>query len=502
MPGPQWTDAERWKLLRAAARYADEYGTPQWRLILMCEEFQPRNANNCSQTYRRLVASGWRPPEGTARLPLRVEEDPDAVIAEIAAFIRENPATRSKMPPNIRGGDAPPPEPSPDDPHILRLERDLQAARDENRKLKAKLRAAHRDTTALEYAAEVVRQTTAPIEPAPVPALLHRPETTPVDAVALLSDEHADEELSPSASWGIEDFGFGPFRVRLQRWTEVVIGYLTDHLPRHAFERLWIFKLGDSINGDIHGLGDKGSFANTLKAALAVGDAEAQAIQLIARETGVPIHVVSVPGNHPRRSRKKDYTSPHDNFDYLVTAQIAARLAEQPNVEVVAPEAWTAFVDVRGHLFALNHGDDIRGTWGIPWYGVDRRANRIQAVAARFGERHVRYFVYGHWHRTARVPAAGADVRFNGAFPATSQYAIDGLALATEPSQSLFVVSSKRGIILSVDILVRDRDRERAFRAGQWEPEIGRQTVLDELEPVSARTPVGTLQIVRAKPDA
>jgi len=710
-------------------------------------------------------------------------------------------------------------EPLPaDHPDVMRVETANQKLRDDVMDLKSKLRAAHRENTAIEFAAQVVSEEVQPLEPVPIITREKKEGTTPVDAVALLSDEHSDEMLHPAAAWGLDAYDFDIFRCRLQRWAEELTQYLTTHLPAHDFERLWVFKLGDSVNGDIHNMKDKNHFANTLKASMATGDAEAHALQFIARETGLPIHVVSVSGNHPRRclddqtevltrrgwlsytdittkdevfgvsptqdrrggqpvegvpvydspghileaqgrtinfgvteehrflvkpkskqkgehpyrfvnvrelsqyakipvsvqntqegcglneaeirlsawlltdghitypntyryigftqresnkenitkwldvlgmeytetprkrrdvvidgkpvsaesqevsydirvraessrrfkefcsekgqlpewawrmdakefswfldsfvdgdgtwktprsaviygkgqvmhelqalcimngwkanlledkraapgnyrltmsrrtmvelsqpiaevpyngevwcltvrfgnflvrrkgkahftgnSRRKSYEGPHDNFDYLVTSQIATRLQNQESIDIVAPEAWTAFVDVRGHLCALNHGDDIRGTWGIPWYGVNRRANRIQALVAKKGVQ-IRYFFYGHFHEVANVPVSGADARFNGPFPMTSPFSLDGLALATDPAQSVFFVSDK-GIILQADLWVRDLDREEAFRAGAFEPSFGTTTILDELEPPGS--PIGQLDVIR-----
>jgi len=414
---------------------------------------------------------------------------------EVRTFIAQ---LNKGIEPDVRAPEPPPtieiPDLPADDPKVLNLERRLLAAQDERTQLRAKLTATRRDESLFEFAAHAIEENVHALAPVKIIERRSKPGGTPVDSLDLLSDEHADEKLNPTAAWGLDEYGFGMFRCRLQRWAEEKAEYLTRHLPAHNFERNWIFKLGDGVNGDIHDMKDKNFFGNTIKAAQAVGDAEAQAIQFLAKETGIPQYVVCVSGNHPRRTMRKNYDGPHDNFDYLVASQIATRLADQPNVQIVAPEAWTVFVDVRGHLCALNHGDDMKGTWGIPWYGVNRRTGRVQDLVSRSG-RTVRYFFHGHFHQPAQVPAGAAYVRFNGAFPMTSSFATEGLAVASDPAQSMFVVSDK-GIILAADIWLRDLEREDSYRAGEWEPDFGRRTILDELEPSHGR--IGELDIINA----
>ena len=389
------------------------------------------------------------------------------------------------------------PELDPTDEKIMSLERQLLASRERVSHAEAKLKKAYQKETTGEFIQQVIREHVRPLSPARVKLPPRtRDSQTPADLVIMLGDEHADEVVHRSAAWGLEDYDFGIFRCRLQRLFTEAVEYATIHMPTIHFERAWIFKLGDAINGDIHGAGPRNHFGSTIPAFMATGDTEAQAIEFFHRETGLQTTVVGVSGNHPRTTVRKDYPDPRNNFDYAVMSQIATRLSGVEGVQVLAPRAWTAFVDVRGHPFALNHGDDLRGTWGIPWYGVDKRANRVQSLVARKSHR-VRYFIYGHFHQDAKIPAAGGKSYFNGAFTLTSSYPIEKLSAATDPNQSLFVVTDRRGIAYQSDIELRDEEKEAAFRSGEWEPDFGYRTVLDEIEPDEG--PVGELAVIQAE---
>lgn len=385
-----------------------------------------------------------------------------------------------------------PARPDPTSAEIARLETVNRRLADDLSHLQQKLTAAQRDAALFLSLADVVRETVTPLPPAKPIVVPRRDGSTPVDGVLLLSDEHADQVISAAGTWGLEEYDFDIFRCRLHRLVQTITSYVTVHLPAHHFERLWVFKLGDSVQGDIHGSGPRNHFGNTLKAAIATGDAEAQAIQSLARHFPGGVHVVSVSGNHPRRSNRKDYGGPHDNFDYLVTTQIATRLAGEiaaGRVSVHAPEAWSAYVDVRGKLWCLNHGDDVKGFAGHPWYGFSRKNGRVQALVARADQR-VRYFCYGHFHTSVEMQEADAESLHAGNWSLTDSFAQNALALGSEPVQPFYAVDDERGIILKVPIYVRDPQAEQRFREGEWQPSFGERSIIGTVTPERSGFPV------------
>jgi len=347
---------------------------------------------------------------------------------------------------------------------ILELERDRVVLKRELETVRRKLEAAHLDNALYEQLAEVIRDSVAPL---PSPTWQHAAPAAgdggAVDAVLLLSDEHGDEVLTADATNGLEVYDFRVFQMRLDRLRDKVILWTQKLLPAHRFNRLFVFKLGDAVNGDIHEQGPRNAFGNTLKAALAVGDAEAMMIDVLSNYFPGGVYVVGVSGNHPRRASRKDYDGPHDNFDYLVGTQIATRLANNGNVTVVLPESYTAYVEIAGRVWALNHGDDVVGYSGIPWVGFDKRNNRIQSILATAKTR-ADYFVYGHYHTAASFASAGGQSFHSGPWTFVDTYAMNKHALGGhEPTQTLFVVHEKFGVILPIPIFTRDLAAERAL---------------------------------------
>jgi hypothetical protein len=79
------------------------------------------------------------------------------------------------------------------------------------------------------------------------------------------------------------------------------------------------------------------------------------------------INVVYVPGNHGRRTNKKDYHGAQDNWDYLVGLMAKLYCQDIDNVSFLIPDCFSVNLDINGVGFNIAHGDDIRSSMGIPW---------------------------------------------------------------------------------------------------------------------------------------
>lgn len=486
--GP-WTEAEIYKVVRALKYYGR-----QLRLMYVCEDWGGRSYFALEHIAGKLSDEDEYSISGTTeKLPLNVEIDPIGVYKKAKQYA-DNPSSRVVMPEYLAKLAL---EPEPEDnsekkadpKEIAILERKIVALKDELSEAKKKLLYAHREESLFErLAGEIIRN----VPPFPRSTVCidvgKSREATPVDAVLLLSDEHADSVISRAGTWGLEQYDFNIFRCRMHRLIKTIEKFVTVHLPMHRFDKLWIFKLGDALQGDIHNASLRNHFQNTIKAALAVGDVESQMVQSLSKYFPGGVHVIGVSGNHTRQvinGAKKDYFDPHGNFDYLVMTQIATRLRddiEPGRVSVIAPNSYTAYVEVRGRIWALNHGDEVRGFAGHPWYGFSRRNNRVQALVARKDMR-VKYFCYGHYHTQVEMQEADAESIHAGNWTLTDQFAVNAIAAGSEPIQPLYIVDDKYGKIMSIPIYIRDDDAEESYMKGEWEPEIGQNLILDYVTP-------------------
>jgi hypothetical protein len=388
-----------------------------------------------------------------------------------------------------------------DHPELRKAERTILNLRDDRADLRKKLKEADKKANITSRMEEIIRDELQPMDASPFEPREFEGEYK-VDGVQLLSDEHADHRVLPDLTLGLEDFDFNIFRIRLERLADTLVGYCSSHLPKYLFERLWIFKLGDASQGDIHNMKHRNHFSNSVKAAIAIADVEADFIAKLSPFFPGGVHVVSVGGNHTRTTQGKQDEDPHDNLDYVITCGIAQRLRNLIDLERVtvhAPHAWTALVDVRGWTMCLNHGDNVRGFAGFPWYGFDRREGRVKALLNRVLDRPIDYFMYGHFHTSITRTTADSKAIHNGAFYQTGGYEVNQLALGNSPEQQFMVFQDReddRGHILQVPMYLRNREKEAAYRLGEYEPNLGRVLTLDVID--NKRTVPGIAPVITA----
>jgi len=450
------------------------------KLLQICIEELKRNPNS------------WR-PEAARRLSLTLDQ--------LDKRLRKSSKWKAEKAKALKSLEVDPQPMDPTHPELRDLERKLQESRAEISQLRAKLKEADADKSVFGQAVEVIRSQVVAWEPRPLVLPRTQAEPFAVDGAVSLTDEHADEVISGASTWGLERYNFDVFRIRLQRYVKVLGAYLTQHLPRYRFERLWINKLGDSLHGNLHLPGQKyrNHFANDLRAAIAVGEAEADAVANLLQFVPA-ITLIAVSGNHPRQTAKKDYGDPHDNYDFLVAAFMEARLrnyVEEGRLQIFAPRSWSAYAEIRGRVHALNHGDDVKGTWGVPWYGFSKKEGRVQALVGRKDVR-IDYFWYGHNHTDIGRTENGARSIHSAAWTLTSDYSINALAAGSEPSQPLEILDEEHGRILEVPIYLRDPVREAAYWRGEYQPELGRSTTLENLALADTLAEVGEFPLIKA----
>jgi UDP-2,3-diacylglucosamine pyrophosphatase LpxH len=261
-----------------------------------------------------------------------------------------------------------------------------------------------------------------------------------------ISDGHHDQIVKPSECGGLERYNFPISMRRGEHYVDTLLKWSQHTLaPQFHFPTLTVLAYGDHTSGEIHGAAQRSYFRNQFKNSFAIGQLHALMYRDLAPyfET---VNVVYVPGNHGRRSMKKDYHGAHDNWDYMVAETARLHCRDIKNINFVIPDTFTININIHGVGFCVFHGDDIRSNLGIPWYGMERRQRRIMALSSMQGETRIRYYCCGHFHRPASMNELDGEMLMNGAWVASDAYAYNSFGGYTEPSQLIHGVNSKYGI--------------------------------------------------------
>lgn len=277
-------------------------------------------------------------------------------------------------------------------------------------------------------------------------------------AVMHISDGHHDQTISLEESSGLEQYNFPISCRRAENYVDTFLRWTQKILkPTFHFPELFVFAYGDHTSGEIHGSVSRSYFLNQFKNCLGIGQLHAMMYRDLAAYFK-SVNVIYLPGNHGRRSQKKDYHGAHDNWDYLIAKIAELHCRDMRNVSFLVPNAFSCNVAVNGVGFNLSHGDDVNSNGGIPFYGMVRRQKNLMALSAIQGGPRIRYFCMGHHHVEASLADLDGELIVNGAWPGTDSYCFNRFAGYREPSQLIHGVNPKHGITWRMNVHLRSKD--------------------------------------------
>lgn len=281
------------------------------------------------------------------------------------------------------------------------------------------------------------------------------------DVVMHFSDGHHDQVVRPEECGGMEEYNFPISCRRAETYIDTFLNYTQKTLAStYNFKRLTILAYGDHTSGEIHGHTSRSYFRNQFKNCFAIGRLHALMFRDLAPyfET---VNIVYLPGNHGRRTVKKDFHGAHDNWDYLVAETARLHCQDLTNTSFLIPDAFSVNIDINGIGFNLSHGDDVRGNGGVPFYGMLRRQKGLTALGAAQGGPRVRYHCMGHHHVAASLADIDGELLVNGAWVGTDSYAYNSFSGYREPSQWIHGVNPDHGITWRMNVHLRTKDEAK-----------------------------------------
>lgn len=373
---------------------------------------------------------------------------------------------------DVEGPDAPPkggrgqskktPEYDPADQRVLELEAEVAHLRDERNHARRKLQAAAKTQGLFKAVVTEMEDRVKPFKALPRARSVYKAGQKRIveHLVMHLSDGHHDQIVTPDECGGLECHDFGVSICRAETYIDTMLKWTQQTLaPTFHFPELTILAYGDHTSGEIHGHVNRSYFRNQFKNSLAIGQLHSLMYRDLAPYFDT-INVVYVPGNHGRRSVKKDYHGAHNNWDYLIAKTAELYCRDLDNTHFTIPDAYSINLNINGIGFCVFHGDDIRSNLGIPWYGLERRQRRIMALNSVQGGPPIKYYCCGHFHRPGSTTEVDGELMINGAWVATDAYAYNAFSGYSEPAQLLHGVNSKRGITWRFPIKLRT-EKER-----------------------------------------
>jgi hypothetical protein len=251
---------------------------------------------------------------------------------------------------------------------------------------------------------------------------------------------------------GINEFNVKIAKERYRRLIEKTIDISLVHLAKNRYDGLVMLRLGDTVSGDIHEELRETNELSGVTALPSVVEAESWGVTQLADAFG-NVHVVSVPGNHGRRSKKPPTKRIEENYDWLASCWLESRLRGDERVTWQTPRSTDAVFAVAGRRYLATHGDNIGSRGGQGFIGpaatIMRGMKKTMDEYARRGD-HLDKMFLGHFH-TAYDLGYGWS---NGSLPGYSEFARAGRMTPEPPQQWLLFMHPKYGVTSQWKVLL------------------------------------------------
>tara|TARA_Y100000004_G_scaffold35926_1_gene38463 strand:+ start:7575 stop:8636 length:1062 start_codon:yes stop_codon:yes gene_type:complete len=238
---------------------------------------------------------------------------------------------------------------------------------------------------------------------------------------------------------------------RVAEFAEKVVELTNIQRASHPVKKIHIWALGDIIEGtDIFAgqqwLVDSGLYRQIFKNG-ATMMADFLRVMLANFEE---VHFAGVIGNHGRLGRFGQHHY-EDNGDRFLYETVRLILADEKRITWDIPEgrdgdrAWYTVDRIGNYSCMLIHGDQIRGSLGIPFYGVRKKVLGWKAAAMDGQMPDFKDVAFGHWHQLYQQEFNGITVRCSGSTESSNHYALENLAAQGRPTQRLMFVHPEKG---------------------------------------------------------
>jgi len=273
----------------------------------------------------------------------------------------------------------------------------------ENRELKSELAQARRALGDIGLVMAEVKsaiKAVPPVKMSLVPSAIMTGDKPRVTLVVHVTDWHIGLVVPKDMVEGFNEFNWQIAQDRVAKLRNSVLKYVDVQRHGYVIDEVVFICTGDYVSGDIHeGLIRTNEFQTPVQAVKA-GRLLAWLIQSFAAVfSRVRVEFVA-PGNHDRLTRKPQAQAGGENsWGYVVGCLTQEILSAQTNVLFKLHTAMQAIINVDGRRYLAGHGDGIIGTWGIPFYGIERK--KMREATARMNmpeERHFHRIMIGHFH--------------------------------------------------------------------------------------------------------
>lgn len=278
-------------------------------------------------------------------------------------------------------------------------------------------------------------------------------------AYAILSDLHIETLVKPTDTPTGNCFNLAIADYRLKRFFKAVKWSNEQHGAFNV-RNLVLGIIGDLITNYLHPENVETAQLGPLAATFWIRDRLIAGIELLLTSDLERIDILCLDGNHGRTTKyMQTSATAHDHgLERVVYDSIAQRYANNPRVNVYAPESTHLYHKVYNYTLHMHHGHEVKYGGGVGGISIPL----LKAVSQWDRARKADYTFIGHWHQYLDL----GHVVVNGSLIGYDGYAHMVKATPELPQQAYGLIDSKRGKCWTTALWVGNPEVEKKLWNG------------------------------------
>ncbi len=295
----------------------------------------------------------------------------------------------------------------------------------------------------------------------PIPPIRRRERASGLregTAVSLFSDIHCEETVLLGSTPADNEYNLEISETRIGRYFDGVVTLVEKERSWAKIRDLILWFGGDLMTGHIHEENLETTELAPIAAMLWIYPLLLGGVKQLLNGLDLEqLSLVCSYGNHGRDTKKpRRATGAHHSYEWGLYQRLAADLASDPRVSVLADPSGHQYVKAYDYDLHFHHGDEVQYWGGVG--GITIPLNK--AVAQWDKVRRCDYHHFGHFHQYIDT----GNIAVNGSMIGYNAYGMSIKATPEPAQQAFYVLDSKRGKTAKSPVWVTERrdDAEEA----------------------------------------
>jgi len=295
------------------------------------------------------------------------------------------------------------------------------------------------------------------IQGQPVIHKLKRVTKSKAEGAAIIvpaTDWHVEEEVDSKTINGRNSYNLKEAEKRIKTYYSKIPELLDWYQHLAPVAELWHPLLGDLLTGYIHEELMETNALSPTETCVFLQEMICSGLDLLLRETKLPIYVPCCVGNHGRTTAKRRIkTRVSNSYEWLLYKTLQKLYEGNKRVQWQIADGYHNIQTVVGRKVRFHHGDALRYGGGVG--GITIPVNK--AVAQWDKIEAVDLDVFGHWHQfLSHYPkwvCCGSLMGYN-------DFALEIKAEYQAPTQAFIAMDRRYGMTVSLPIFVTEPRRK------------------------------------------